>query len=118
MARQRRPSTEHRWRNLRTGLHRAGPRRRVGSRLPRSRTMLTAETTDAAGLPAPRTLEEAGLGRDLVSQLVLKTLHFSGELTGTELARRIGLPFTAIEPLLTGIKQQHQCEVSGGSLGS
>jgi predicted ATPase with chaperone activity len=80
--------------------------------------MLTAETTDAAGLPAPRTLEEAGLGRDLVSQLVLKTLHFAGELTGTELARRIGLPFTAIEPLLTGIKQQHQCEVSGGSLGS
>ena len=50
--------------------------------------MLTVETTDVAGLPAPRTLEEAGLGRDLVSQLVLKTLHFAGELTGTELARR------------------------------
>ncbi len=80
--------------------------------------MLIAETTEAAGLPAPRTLEEAGLGRDLVSQLILKTLHFAGELTGTELARRIGLPFLAIEPLLSGIKQQHQCEVSGGSLGS
>jgi predicted ATPase with chaperone activity len=67
---------------------------------------------------APRTLDEAGLSRDLVTQLVLKTLHLSGELTGTELARRLGLPFFSIEPVLAGIKQQHQCEVSGGALGS
>ena len=49
---------------------------------------------------------------------MLKTLHLSGELTGTELARRIGLPFFAFEPVLAAIKQQHQCEVSGGALGS
>src|SRR5688500_15549768 len=70
---------------------------------------------DAPG--APRTLEEAGLSADLVTQLVLKTLHLSGELTGTEMAKRLGLPFSAIEPVLGFIKQQHQCEVSGGALG-
>jgi predicted ATPase with chaperone activity len=78
-------------------------------------------TTVMASLDAPRapkTLEDAGISRDLVTQLVLKTLHLSGELTGTELARRLGLPFFAIEPTLTVIKQQHQCEISGGAFGS
>jgi predicted ATPase with chaperone activity len=79
--------------------------------------MLTAETTEPL-LKPPRTLQEAGLSPDLVTQLVLKTLHFAGELTGTELARRLGLSFFAIEPVLTGIKQQHHCEITGGVLGS
>jgi predicted ATPase with chaperone activity len=80
--------------------------------------MITVDREPASVLPAPRTLEEAGLSRDLVTQLVLKTLHFSGELTGTELGRRLGLPFLAVEPVITGIKQQHQVEISGGALGS
>src|SRR5262245_11772310 len=75
-------------------------------------------TATLAAPRAPKTLEDAGLSRDLITQLVLKTLHLSGELTGTELARRLGLPFFAIEPILTVIKQQHQCEISGGALGS
>ena len=41
--------------------------------------------------PAPTTLEEAGLSLDIVIQLVLKTLHFTGELPGSELAQRLGL---------------------------
>ena len=78
-----------------------------------------SETSVRLSAPkAPKTLEEAGLSRDLVTQLVLKTLHLSGELTGTELARRLGLPFFACEPILNVIKQQHQCEISGGALGS
>jgi predicted ATPase with chaperone activity len=72
----------------------------------------------AEGPAAPKSLEDAGLSRDMVTQLVLKMLHLSGELTGTELARRLGLPFFAIEPILAVIKQQHQCEISGGALGS
>jgi predicted ATPase with chaperone activity len=67
---------------------------------------------------APKTLQEAQLSPDLITQLVLKILHLSGELTGTELARRVGLPFFAIEPVLADIKLQHHCEVSGGALGS
>ena len=83
--------------------------------------MITAvsETPETLAAPkAPKTLDEAGLSRDLVTQLILKTLHLSGELTGTELARRLGLPFFAFESILSVIKQQHQCEISGGALGS
>ncbi len=42
---------------------------------------------------APRTLEEAGLPFDLAVQLILKTLHFSGELTGAALAAKLGLQY-------------------------
>ncbi len=80
--------------------------------------MSIVETETQLTLPAPRTLEEAGLSRDLIAQLLLKTLHFSGELAGTELARRLGLPFGAIEPVLSTIKQHHHVEISGGALGS
>jgi predicted ATPase with chaperone activity len=80
--------------------------------------MSVAELAPTVVPRAPRTLPEAGLSQDLVTQLVLKTLHLSGELTGTELAKRLGLPFFGLEPVLTQIKQQHQCEVSGGALGS
>ena len=66
--------------------------------------------------PAPNTLEQAGLSIDLVLQLVLKTLHFSGELSGADLARRLGLRFSVIEPALQELKQQHQVEVSGGAI--
>ena len=80
--------------------------------------MLTAETDAGVRLQSPKTLDEAGLSHDLVTQLALKTLHFAGELPGTELARRLGLPFLAIEPVLAGIKQQHHCEIAGGAFGS
>ena len=52
----------------------------------------------------PATLEEAGLSLDLLIQLALKTLHFAGELTGAELARRLGLNFSVIEPALELLK--------------
>ena len=65
---------------------------------------------------APTTLEEAGLSLDLVLQLTLKTLHFSGDLTGIDLARRLGLRFSVIEPALDALKAQHHVEVSGGAL--
>ena len=72
----------------------------------------------ASDLPAPATLEQAGLSFDLITQLALKTLHFAGELKGTDLAQRLGLPFFAIEPVLNGLKQHHHCEIYGGALGA
>jgi predicted ATPase with chaperone activity len=65
---------------------------------------------------APRTLEESGLSKDVVVQLVLKTLHFAGELSGTALADRLGMPFATIEPALDLLKAMHHCEIAGGSL--
>jgi energy-coupling factor transporter ATP-binding protein EcfA2 len=64
---------------------------------------------------APTSLAEAGLNFDLVQQLLLKTLYFSGELTGTELTKRLGLVYSVLDPCLEFLKQQHLCEISGGS---
>ena len=64
----------------------------------------------------PTTLDEAGLSLDLVNQLVLKTLYFSGELSGADVAKRLGVLFGVIEPALEFLKAQHHCEVVGGAL--
>lgn len=65
---------------------------------------------------APLTIEEAGLSKDLVLQLALKTLHFAGELSGTALADRLGVNFSVVEPALDLLKAQHLCEIVGGAL--
>jgi predicted ATPase with chaperone activity len=65
---------------------------------------------------APTTLQEAGLTADLVMQLALKTLHFSGELTGVELAHRLGLNFSVVEPVIEALVTQRHCEIAGGSM--
>lgn len=69
-------------------------------------------------LPTPRTLEESGLKLDLIVQLLMKALYFEGESSGLELADRLGLAFSAIEPGIDVLKTQHFCEIVGGtSLG-
>ena len=83
--------------------------------------VLADDTRDASdrtgGLlpPAPTTLEGTGLNLDLFVQLVLKLLHFSGELTGIEITRRLGVEFPVVEPALDFVKRLHQCEIVGGS---
>jgi predicted ATPase with chaperone activity len=84
--------------------------------------MVTAEpltpTTTTAQPMAPHTLEEAGLSSDMVLQLALKTLYFSGQLTGTELADRLKLNFTVVESVLeTLVEQRYVAIVDGGVIG-
>ena len=75
---------------------------------------LTA-VADVVPFPAsPQTVEEAGIPLDLILQLVLKSLHFSGELSGTELSRRLGLEFQVIQPALDLLKTQQQISIVGG----
>ena len=74
------------------------------------------DPTAALHPAAPQTLEQSGLSLDLVVQLVLKSLHFAGELTGTDLAGRLGVGFGVIEPALLMIKQLRQCEIAGGAI--
>jgi predicted ATPase with chaperone activity len=76
---------------------------------------ITTDTSPSLHPPAPATLADTGLGPDLVMQLVLKTMHFAGELTGVELSRRMGLPFPVLEATLDDLKRQRQCEVVGGA---
>ena len=82
--------------------------------------MSDARTSTAPPMPpAPRTLEETGLNPDLVLQLVLKTLHLGGTLSGTELARRLGVVFQVIQPSLDQLKWQQHCEiVAAGEAGA
>jgi predicted ATPase with chaperone activity len=75
-------------------------------------------TAEAVTLPeprAPQTLEETGINADLIAQLLLKTLSFAGELTGLELAHRLGVPFSVIEPGIEWLKAQRLCEIVGGT---
>jgi hypothetical protein len=64
---------------------------------------------------APRTLDQAGLSHDFLVQLLLKVMHFGSDDTGFELARRVGLEFPVIEPVLEFLKRTRQCEIFGGS---
>ena len=67
-------------------------------------------------LSAPATLADTGLSEDLVTQLVIKLLHFNADCTGVEIAHRLGLEFVVVEPILETLKRSHQCEVFGGGL--
>src|SRR5687767_10885137 len=70
----------------------------------------------SANLVAPATLQEAGLSLDLVTQLAIKTLYFSGELSGGDLAKRLGVSFGVVEPALEFLKVQRRCEIVGGAI--
>jgi hypothetical protein len=67
---------------------------------------------------APATIEQTGLSVELVSELVLKTLYRQSEMSGSDVARRMGLLFAVIGPSLDALKVQRLCEIVGGaSLG-
>jgi hypothetical protein len=65
-------------------------------------------------IPAPRTLAETGLRIEDVLHLLVKALHFAGELTGLELAHRLGLAFPVIDPAIDRMKTHRLCEIQGG----
>ena len=65
---------------------------------------------------APRTLGETGLPPELVYQIVGKTLHVTGAQTGSELAAKLGVAFSVIEPCLDTLKRDRHCEIAGGAL--
>src|SRR5262245_22667446 len=76
---------------------------------------MIAEHQEIVPFPfAAQTIEDSGLTLDLVLQLTLKSLHFAGELTGSELSKRLGLEFPVISPALDLLKAQHQIAIVGG----
>jgi hypothetical protein len=75
----------------------------------------TAEHRDVVPFPTPaQTLAESGLSLDLVLQLIVKSLHYAGELTGADLSQRLGLEFPIIAPALELLKAQHLIAIAGG----
>jgi hypothetical protein len=67
-------------------------------------------------LPAPQKIEDTGLSADLILQMVTKTLHFAGELKGTELAGRLGVSFSVLESSLELLRRERHCEISNGTM--
>jgi predicted ATPase with chaperone activity len=66
--------------------------------------------------PAPANVAESGLNIGLLVQLVLKTLHLAGTVSGVDLSARLGLPFSVLESALDELKWQQHCEIVAGSL--
>lgn len=77
---------------------------------------LASESRVLAHPAAPHTLQETGLSFDMIEQLTLKMLHFAGELRGSELSRRLRLPYSAITPVLDHLKRAYLVEVFGSGL--
>src|SRR5258708_7453403 len=78
--------------------------------------MTTTETPASLLHPiAPLTLADTGLTEEFVTDLVLKTLHGAPGLSGADVAKRVGLGFTIVEPALESLKTQRHCEIIGGT---
>lgn len=68
------------------------------------------------GLDAPpRSLSELGVGRGLVSGLVLRHLAAAGTLSGAALQERVAIPLEILEPVLADHIHQHFVERKGYS---
>jgi hypothetical protein len=63
--------------------------------------------------PPLDTLEDTGLNRDLLVQLIVKTLYYAGELTGGDIADRLMLPYAIIDDLFQFARNEKVCEVKG-----
>ncbi|MGH7609181.1 MAG: ATP-binding protein [Candidatus Dormibacteria bacterium] len=63
--------------------------------------------------PPPGSLAEVGLPFSFVTDLVLKILHFNGNLLGREVARRAGLPWPVTAEALTFLSHENLCGTSG-----
>jgi predicted ATPase with chaperone activity len=65
--------------------------------------------------PAPLSAEETGLDGTLLLDLALKTVYFAGNPSGAEVADRMALPTGVVQEILTLLRHDHLCEVTGGS---
>lgn len=70
--------------------------------------------------PAPlATLEDTGLSKLSVADHVLKILYFGGDLTGTDVAERIRLPFSGVlDPVFEFLKREKMIEPRGSGSAS
>ncbi len=102
-----------------------GPRKlqRVGGDRPKSagggstppRSAADVNTTRRLWVPPPVTsVEETGLSRIHLADLVLKTLYFGGDMVGHAISEVVKLPFTGVlDDLLEFLKRERFVEVRG-----
>jgi hypothetical protein len=78
---------------------------------------LLAEAPAVPPPPVPRgpaSVEDTGLTPDQLSQLFLKTLY-TGEATGVDVADRMRLPYSLLEPLVEALRAERLIEVRGSA---
>ncbi len=64
--------------------------------------------------PMPRSMDESGLNLGFLSDLILKVMYFEGYLSGSQIAERVRLPFSAIvDQALEFLKREQLTEVRG-----
>jgi hypothetical protein len=78
---------------------------------------LLAEAPAVPPPPVPRgpaSVEDTGLTPDQLSQIFLKTLY-TGEATGVDVADRMRLPYSLLEPLVEALRAERLIEVRGSA---
>jgi len=65
--------------------------------------------------PQPRTLPDAGLSRAFLTELALKTIHYSGQPSANHITERMCLPAAIVLELLSMLTDDHLCEVVSSS---
>jgi energy-coupling factor transporter ATP-binding protein EcfA2 len=77
----------------------------------------TVEEEEATAVfpPQPRTLAETGLSLAFLTDLALKTIHYSGLPSATHMTERMALPSAIVQQLLTLLADDHLCEVASSS---
>jgi hypothetical protein len=75
-------------------------------------TLLAPPPPVALAPPPPQTFDDLGVAVDLVEQLLIKTLY-TGETTGHDLADRLRVPYSLIEPLVERARAERLVEVKG-----
>ncbi|RJR32971.1 MAG: hypothetical protein C4576_28710 [Desulfobacteraceae bacterium] len=66
-----------------------------------------------ATIPAPRTVDEVGVPRNLLEELALKMLYIADELSLHELGRRMRLGLRIVDELFQRLRKNRFCEVTG-----
>ena len=65
--------------------------------------------------PQPRTLPDTGLSRAFLTELALKTIHYSGQPSANHITERMCLPPAIVLELLGMLADDHLCEVFSSS---
>lgn len=68
--------------------------------------------------PEPSSIQETGLSKPLLTQLVAKALYFSGELTEVSAGQHLKLPYSIVKEVLTGLCKDKLCEIKGPAHGT
>lgn len=65
----------------------------------------------------PRSIEETGLRRTVIVDLILKSIYFAGEVSGLDLREQLKLPYDLLEPIIGELRRDKLVDMKGGGGG-